>query len=297
MRGILALLLLAPVAAAQPEVIDWVTASVAPFETPIPPLQGAASTRVDVSASCLLADPAGQVTVAYAVVDRPSWATVVVSPSTDAKNVQSCEEGRLAFEGTLVVTVTDQAPAFAPATIALEVTAGGGGREERAQASVDVSSDYYAILDVQLAAPQAVIRPGGHHDFVVRVSNFGNGATRVEPTLTRADEPLQVSLPSTITLGSKQQGARDIAADLVFRVAAPDEGGFVNRVGSVDVRLQGFYALDDSRGADASTVSFLVTIRTGATQDGEPERALPLGALAPLAAIGLAARALRRARP
>ncbi|HVM44503.1 MAG TPA: hypothetical protein VM582_01105 [Candidatus Thermoplasmatota archaeon] len=295
MRALLLVALLAPLALGQPEVVDWLSVTIAPFEAPVRPLQQPVTAQVTTRASCLLADQGagGQVQVQHAVKEKPAWATVLVSPATDVASVQGCSEGYLTFQATLTVTATDQAPAFAAAPIVVEATAGPADRQQVETAQVNLSAAYFAILDVQVSDPQIVMRPGSTHDAVVKVSNFGNGDTRVETLLVDAGEGLSVQLPPPVTLGSRQRGSADTSADLVVRILAADAAGVVNRVGVVNLRLTGSYATDPSEGVDDSAVSLLVSVRSLGGEGAQKLPGAPLGALVALAFASAARRALR----
>lgn len=283
--GLLALLALAGDGLAQPEVVDWASIEVAPFEELVRPLQGPTTTAFTARASCLLAEESQTVRVSFALVSAPDWASVVAAPSTDERNVATCEQGYAEFEGTLTVTASDQAPGFTPMPIEIEMAAGPDDRRQTARAVVNVSASYFAILDLQLPESQAVIAPGGSHEFTMKLTNFGNAITRVETTLAELPDRLTVTLPPPTTLESKQQGGAQISADVPVRVDAPEEDGFVNRVVSFSVRLTSAYATDDSFHGDDSTASFLVTVRSGSL---ERAKELPMPAALGMLAIALA---------
>lgn len=278
-----------PGAFAQPPVSEWVMLEIEPFADLVEPLKGPIQTHVTARASCLLVDQTRNVPIAYRVASAPSWATALVSPSTDAADVGACEGGYVTRTATLTVTASDQAPAFTPSAIVVEATAGPADRAETATASVDLSAKYFPVIDVQLAESIATVAPGESHTFVVKVSNFGNADTRVEATIVDASPGLTVTPPGAVVLQSKQAGGNQISADLAFVVRTDPEGGFVNRVGLINARIVGAYATDDAQGSEESTVSFLVTTRTG----GEKARDLPLSPLLPLVAL-VAALAFRR---
>jgi hypothetical protein len=294
MRWVWFLALLAPSAFGQTPDVDLVTASIDPFERLVEPLQGPLSTTMHTHASCLLAEPATGVIFTYAVAEQPTWSTVLVSPATDSRGPEACEAGWYDVEASVTVTVSDQAPAFTPGPIVIDVTAGSGQRQQNARADVNVSAAYFSLLDVQVTEPQVVLAPGASHSFVARATNFGNAATLVESVIEPPPDGLVVDAPAPLTLESKQAGGSRIADDLVFRVTAPEADGFVNRVSLINVRLTSAYAMDDSFPGDESSVSFLVTVRTG----GEAQslrNAVPLAGPLLVIPFVLAALAQRRA--
>lgn len=296
MRALLVVALLAPVALAQTEPVDWVQAAIEPFPDEVTPLQGTVLTTMTTRVSCALVEPAlQQIAIQYVVVAKPSWATVVVSPATDAAPIGDCAGGyAVPREAAITVTADDQAPAFEAGEIVIDVQAGEEPRRETEQAQIALSAGYFAVLDASIAAPQALIPPGGAHEFHIAVTNFGNGPTRVEPLLLDVTPGLEVMLPAVAILGSRQQGATEVSADLVVRVRAVEEDGFVNRVGVINMKLVGSYAPDPSEGDDESAISMLVTVRSGANGDDGPRSPVPApGALA-LVGVALALACARR---
>lgn len=281
---VLAWVLAVPGASAQPPVSEWVTLEIEPFADLVEPLKGPIQTPVTVRASCLLVDQNRNVPIAYRVASAPPWANALVSPSVDAADVGACEGGYVTRAATLTVTASDQAPAFTPSPIVVEATAGPADRAETAAASAALSAKYFPVIDVQLAESIATVAPGESHTFVVKVSNFGNANTRVVTTILDVTPGLTVTPPEAVVLQSKQAGGNEISADIAFVVRTDPEGGFVNRVGLINARIVAAYATDDTQGSDESSVSFLVTTRTG----GEKTRDLPLSPLLPLVASFLA---------
>lgn len=292
---------LATPAAAQPPVSEWVSVEIEPFPALVKPLQGPVTAPFTARASCLLASGAPpQVVMSYTVAAQPDWTTVLVSPATDARPLEQCDSGYVSFEGTVTVTANDRAPAFAPAPIEIEARAEAQAGPQAGRGMVNVSASYFGILDTQLAQAQAVVPPGGSHEFVARFTNFGNGDTRVETALAQAPGTLQVGLPAPVTLESAQAGGERVSEEVRVRVVAPEESGFVNRVESFSLRITSAYDKDDSYAGDESSLSFLVTVRTGADEGPSDPlgRALPLGwALVPAALALATLLPSRRRRP
>lgn len=299
MRRLLVVALLAPVAFAQTEPVDWILSEIEPFPDEVAPLKGTIASTMTTRVSCALAEPVRQqVAIRYAVLAQPSWATVVVSPVNDVAPIGDCGGGYTApREATIIVAAGDRAPAFEPGEIVIEIQAGDEPRREVDEARVNVSAGYFAIFDAGIRGPQATIAPGGATEFQIAVTNYGNGPTRVEPLLLNASPGLDVSLPPVVILGSRQQGATNFSADLVVRVEAIEEEGFVNRVGMIDLKLIGTYAPDPSEEDEESSISMLVTVRSGVNGDDGPRTPVPApGALAIVglvAAVALMRRALR----
>ncbi|HET6403173.1 MAG TPA: hypothetical protein VFH78_00885 [Candidatus Thermoplasmatota archaeon] len=300
MRALLLALLLAPAALGQPEVVDWVTLEIEPFPEHVEPLREPVVTRFVARASCLLSDASsgGQVTIMYLVAEAPAWSAVTVSPATDVKSVQACENGYVRFEGVVQAIATDQAPGFVAAPIVLEAVVGAPGRQETERASVDLTASYFGVLDVQLDHALASVPAGRTHEFPVTLVNFGNAPTRVDARLTHVDDGLRVEPPERVALASRQHGSQQTSAVVAFRVTPVEGSAFTNRALTFSAAIESYYALDDSFRGTSSTLSFLVTVLGGAASAAQK---LPIPGAPALALVGalafVAAAARRPLRP
>lgn len=293
MRGLLLLTLVAllPVATAQAPV-DLVTVEVAPFDAAVKPLQGSQTTEATVRVSCALAEAPGGIPVTHAIVEAPTWATVVVSPKEAVARPESCEMGWVSFIATITVTVDQLAPADAPTPIILESTAGSGSAQHAGRGEVNVTAAWFSILDVQIVEAMAVVAPGGTHTFPLKLENFGNGDTEITITETTTGAGISVRLPDAFRLGSKQQGSSDVSREVGIEVTADEERGFVNRVATTTLAITSAYAGDPTQQGDDATVSLLVTVRSGALETAANIPAPPV-----LLALLSAAVLLRARRP
>lgn len=293
MRATLALLvLLAPVALAQAPPVELATLEIRPLSAPIAPLEDVLSTTMTLRASCALAEPTG-IPVALAVTS-PAWTTALVSPATIVLPLDACQDGWAEGEATLTVSATDQAPAFTPAALVVEAVAGEGERTARASDAIDVTASYFSILDAQIATSLLHVAPGGAADASVKLTNFGNGLTRVAFSMAQAPPTLEVALPEPIVLQSKQEGGNAISADVPIVVRAPPEEGVVNRQETVSIRVSAAYAEDGAFQGDQSTISWVVVIRA-LPESATRAAAIPgLAPLALVAVLALSARAFRR---
>lgn len=287
MRGLLVLLLLlAPSVLAQ-------TASPVPLvelqgEDPpmVPPLQGAVTANLTTRVSCTLVGEGGRVGITYTVEAMPAWSQVVVSPASDVVDVTACEGGTATRHATVSVTAGDQAPAFRPTPLRIQATATGvGGRNESATATLNVTADYFSILDAVARDATKTARPGAEVEFPITLANLGNGRTRVTFVVENASDDLVIETPDALTLGSKQQGEAANSAETRV-VARTKEGGMlVNRVGTFTLLLKGEHADAPPRAGDEARLTFVVTTRSDAPGPG-----LALVALAVVAAAYAARR-------
>lgn len=295
MRLLVPLLLLAPLALAQAPEVELLSVEMEPFAEPAKPLQSPVSTTLRLRVSCTLAEPTG-IIVTYTVTAHPEWASVVISPAADNVPIESCSDGYASREATLTAMVSDQAPAYAPARLEVEARAGTGSRQNTARAEAALEASYFSILDVQMPEASIVLSPGTSRDATLKVTNFGNGNTRVDVVLEPKPASLLVQVPPSFTLESKQAGGNRISEEVVVRIAAPPERGYVNRVEAFSVKLTSSWTGAGSDKGDSSTHSWVVTVRTAA-EAAEKVAAIPAPAFAALVALALAARLSRPFRP
>lgn len=293
LAAVLVLLLVALPARGQESPLPFVEVGVEPLDAPVRPLQGAAVAVATVRASCGLAEASEQVPVRYVVEGAPSWMKVVASPAADAAAARSCDRGYVAFETTLAVTVDADAPALVPTPVRLVAIAGEAPREARGEATLNVTADYFGILDVSLPEAIQTIPPGSVATFKLVVTNHGNGRTRVAFEIVGVGEGITVAPVEPILLGSRQLGdpADAVTKEVLVFATAPPARGFVNRVDTFSVHATSHLADDAARKGDESTASFLVTTRS----TGAVERAMDVPGVGAWAVVAvLAACAWRR---
>lgn len=287
---LLAALVLLPQAAAQLPDVQLVELR-AEDPPPVLPLQGAVVANMTVRVSCALVEGQGGVAIAYEVTAAPAWATVVVSPASDVADVRNCDGGYVTRDAILTLTASDMAPAFRPSPVEVRATAGPEGRKQTANATINLTAEYFSILDVQLAESSRIVAPGGEVAFAVSLANLGNAQTRVRVEVENATEDLTVHPVDAVLLESKQQGGMRNTGELSVRVTSDAGGLYVNRVGTATLRLFAEHAGEPPRQGDSTTISFIVTTKSGAGGEGGNDS--PLGPVVALAALALVASFLR----
>lgn len=271
-RSLLLLVVALPVASAQALDVEAGAMDV------VKPLQGPGVSTLRVGGVC--PENATLAVLSLAVERAPAWATAKLSPET--VTVEACPGGRFQREATLSVIVTDLAPAFSPAPVVVRARLEGWGEPRGGTAGVDVTADYFSILQVDLGESVAEVAPGAVAEFPLRIENRGNGPTRVEVFASDATGHLSPAPVETFVLGSGPHGDAT-GRDLVLRVATEAERGLVNRVGVVNWVLRATHAERPELHGDESHVSVIVQTKSD----------IPAGALAPLA-LAVAALVARR---
>lgn len=263
----------------------------------VKPLQGSVTFT---GTATLNADMGGAVNaigipVTYTVANKPAWAQVLVSPSTDVFPPPTGAPSGVAYTQTksftVTVTASQDAPAFTAETIEITATptaGAAGGSYTAGKGQAQIQAGYFSIIDVQLAEPIAVERPQSKVAFPLKITNFGNANTKVSFELVSAAEGFQTVIPNPVTLQSKQAGGNQISADIPLTIQTPYKNGYMNEVGVINYKLTSAYALDPKLKGDESPVSVLVTTR-GFYVPG-PSPILFLGL------IGVVALVLRRFR-
>jgi hypothetical protein len=205
--------------------------------------------------------------VSYKVTKNPPWASVTVSPGSDVIILDAPSSGTVKGKRTFTVTVTasDLAPAFQADTIEITATVNApapAGAKNAAQ-SVQIQADYFSILDVQLTQSIQQDRPQATVTFPIKVTNLGNGATKVNFAVPEGgkSEGLVVIPPNAVTLQSKQAGGSAISAEVPLQIQLPHKNGYMNQAGAVTLEITSNYALDGKLVGDKTQVNVLVTTK------------------------------------
>lgn len=298
MRWLVAILLLAPLAAAQTNLPPAaLTLEADQREGVAQPLGDPVEIPLTVRVSCDPSIAAGKITILYELTRFPPWGRFTLTPSEDEAHVSACRDGVVTFETRLVALATSDAPAFAPEELEVTATAHVPLREPaRATLALPFTAGYFSIIDVNAERSQISVAPGSFATFRLRVTNFGNAATRLSFEVD-AERGLRVQIPPPIVLGSRQAGSNDIAQDALLVAHRVDEG---TRLQALQVRWHAAYALDARLAGEGGQMSLLVLPGRADTIAAAPpqeliEARVP-GAGAALAAAGAIAAALARRR-
>lgn len=291
MRGLLVLpllvvLVLLPAASAQ--LGEDLTVSAAEAR-PLKPGQDIGTLALTATVSCRFMAITG-IEIVFEVVSKPTWAEAIVSPSSLMIEGDRCLEGQTHVTGTAAVTyvVSRDAPANAPAPVDIRATVEGNAHEAEATTTFDVEALWFGQLDVVVLDAIKETEAGQTTEHRFTVTNAGNGPVSVSVERTSAPEGVVVRLPAAVLVGSKAQGAANVA-ELVVRVETPPTPGLAH---SIQLRVVGAHPTDASQAKSEHPVSLLVET-TGAEV---PEaKTVPL---APWAVLGaLAVTAVRRRLP
>jgi hypothetical protein len=229
----------------------------------VPPLGPAVRTSGVVELTAF-APPLGSQRITLAVLKAPAWAEVVVSPPEvyiDLQPFGTTWVGEAEFEVEL--RASEQAPAFAPGPVVVGARLDPGTLSPGADAetSFPVVAGWFPLLDVQAASPVRV-PAGERHVFPVTVTNFGNANTKVLLELVGKPGKLDVQLPASVVLQSKQAGGTQTSTRLPLGISAPAD--FTDTT-PVTLRVTPVYALDATLRGEESIVTILVDPRGGTT--------------------------------
>lgn len=281
---------LVPVAEAQGAGPQYsIVLSLTPPQDKVKPLQGQITFTGKVAYT---GDPSSGgnlvgVPVSYKVTKAPAWAAVTISPGSDVITLTQGNPYTGTASFNVAVTASDQAPAFQSDTIEITATitpSSPGATPKSSAQAVPIQADYFSILDVQLAQAIQQDRPQSTVTFPVKITNLGNGATKVNFDIAPEGNPqgLNVLVPGPITLQSKQAGGNQISAEIPLQIQLPHKNGYMNEAGSVRYKITSNYALDSKLKGDETTLSVLVTTK-GFYVPG-PEPIVMIGLLVAVAA-------------
>lgn len=262
---------LVPVAEAQASGPQYnIVISLTPPTEKVKPLQGQINFQGKVDYT---GDPSSSgnivgVPVSYKVTKAPAWAAVTVSPGSDVITMPATPGAQATGSRTFTVSVTasDQAPAFQSDTIEITATVTPttpSTPPKSAAQTVPIQADYFSILDVQLAQAIQQDRPQSTVTFPVKITNLGNGATKINFAIAEGGNPqnLNALVPGPVTLQSKQAGGNQISTEIPLQIQLPHQNGYMNEAGTVVYKITSNYALDSKLKGDETTLSVLVTTK------------------------------------
>jgi hypothetical protein len=239
--------------------------------------------------------------VQYSITRLPPWAQATISPATDHPNGDLCQGGQLTLRTFLSVSVTDQAPAFAPDSVELAASvtdsahAVGTGRT-----SFPIAASYFSILDVSSPIATIGVPPSQSGVVPILITNLGNANTKVTFTIESPANDFSVRVPVPVLLESKQSGGTQASRTVPIEIYRTERVDSTSE--TVTVKWSSAYALDPKVIGDSGKFSFVVTSAEGSAQPQEPPvnklkdvpgPALPL-VLVALVAIGVALRRAAR---
>lgn len=276
-----------------------------PPEAPLPVDGGHVALPVEVQYTYTTLPGSFQSTaVELRVTDLPPWLVATVSPSTVYMPVSPLVLGPMQAtqhaQAMLLLAPTADAPAFQEGTVELLAFAHANGpyMASETRNAIGVQADFYALTE--LTAPAHVgLRQGEEALVPLLVANFGNAPVRVRFALDHAPEGLEVTVPSSIVLGSKQAGDERTRAVANLRIGA--EARYAE--GDVVVRALASFARDPKLVGDSAAVE--IHVSEEGSREGVQVHSLgasPAGpawvetglAFAALASVGLYARTRRR---
>ena len=273
MRGawLLLVLLVLPLAGAQPLPPASITVRVQPPTDPIQPLLAAVPIPFEVEVTCDASLMVDGMDVRYSITRLPPWATATLSPATDHAGSDLCQSGRVLFHGTALVGTSDAAPAFAPDAMEITATAFTSTHASNpGRASFPVTAGYFSIVEAQPMTSSVAVGPNEMAVVPVKLTNLGNGNTKVVFDVVTDASDLAVELPAPVILQSRQSGGTVTAADLAIPVHRSDH---VNaQTETFTLRWRASYALDGRITGDSGSLTFSVT-----PGDGKDPASLPPG--------------------
>lgn len=250
------------------------TITVIPTSDKVKPLQGSitmsgtATYTADASSNANIVG----IPVEYKATKFPPWASVTISPANDvialAPGAAGAGSAQVTGSRTFTVSVlaSDQAPAFQPADIEITATfrpQQPGATPVSKATTVPIQADYFSILDVVLTQSIQQDRPQATVAFPVKITNLGNGNTKVNFAIAEGGNPkdLGVIVPGPTILQSKQAGGNLITAEIPLSIQLPHRNGYMNEPATVTYQITSNYALDPKLRGDETQFTVLVTTK------------------------------------
>lgn len=247
--ALVALVALAPALAAQssgPLALEVTTS-----DRPLAP-GGEVRLWANVTADC--ARVGGRLAVLLALDDAPAWLDAAPEPSQ--VDLEGPCTGRARAPFALVLRADADAPAFESAELLLRAQAGNLAAED----VVPVQSGYASRLGLEATTGRVSVSIGDPETCRFRVTNVGNGATKVLFTTTPPGARWQAAPPNPVTL--EPGASRDVEV-----LVARNEGEGPQE-GTLTLRAEGAYANDPSLAAVPGTATCTATVKSGMPAPG-----------------------------
>lgn len=212
-----------------------------------------------------VSDPVNFVTLVLNAPDAPSWANVVLSPSS-VSFLYAPGDGPKTQPFTVLVALTQDAPAFQTQRITITGQLSNPNAAEQNDilpTQIAVTPGYFNLYNVRV---DQKIGRGGPQDAVtypIVIDNFSNGDTRFEFALATEEAPegFQPVVPEPFVLQSRATGGKTTSGQVSFQVYTPFRNGYVNDIGALQLRVDSFYAPNTNIKGASSQVSTLTQAR------------------------------------
>lgn len=219
----------------------------------------------------------------FFVVSAPGYTTAVLNPQTKSitagfQSECSQPEEYVAFNVTLILVATRDAPAYRPFQVEVAAKVEYGPEQSREKDgpfvhTMEVEATFFPLLDARADRTVLKMRPNGQADFSMDVTNYSNGPTRVTANVTATTSHRLAAIvpPAPFVLESRQFHGSDAQTEQTtsIRIVAPDAGVYENRIYSFAVTLTGSHAADRSEANHSRTLQLSVQVQgTGAASPG-----------------------------
>jgi hypothetical protein len=255
---------LVPTSSAQQNVTGSLTCDPGPEEIrPLgPPGQWQCTAEVEWSGGT--SEPVNPTSLTINTANQKSWMNVIISPSSMTFTPPQGDTRTETKDFTVSVSLRQDAPAFVATQLRLvpDLQPGTGEGQEAVTnpTQIAVTPGYFNLYNVRLDGKIAEGGPDSEVTFPMVIENFSNGDTRFEFSVAQeggTPEGFQTALPSPLTVRSQATGGENTQGQATFQVFTPFKNGYVNRIASIQLTVDSFYAADTSIEGASSQISTL----------------------------------------
>lgn len=234
-------------------------------------------------------DPVNFFTLTLTESEAPGWANVIISPGSITGQWDNANPGSQTLNFEVTVALQANAPAFEPTKVSITGSVDSTNQQfSVAPDQITVTAGYFNLYNVRVDKKIGQGGPQDSVDYPIQVDNFSNGQTRFEFELLNPDSipsGFNPVVPEPLILESAASGGENTQDSVTFSVYTPFQNGYVNELGSIQLRVKSFYAPDTSITGATSQISTLTQAR-GFYVPGPATGLVALGLLG--AALGLA---------
>jgi hypothetical protein len=192
------------------------------------------------------------------VIIAPNAMTVVPGDTSPGEEITKTRQFGVS------VSLTQNAPAFVASQLQLQPSTSPA--QDQAQNTRDnptqltVTPGYFNLYNVRLDGKIAEGGPDSSVTYPIVIDNFSNGDTRFEFSLKDSDNVpagYQPVTPEPLVVRSQATGGEQTQGQAAFQVFTPFSNGYVNRIASMALIVDSYYAADTSIEGASSQVTTL----------------------------------------
>ena len=180
--------------------------------------------------------------ISLAIKEKPKWCSARISPNVVNPKISSEWQSEEAY---IHVSFSGLAPAHIPTIVTIEMNASAKGtlgyiRGVTETAEISLTPGYLPIIDAIPRNNSTEINPGENAIFYIDLENLANGETEFVFEVTEKPKKWNVSLPSSVIIGSRVMGDNS-EKTIQMSVRPPNNFKKYNKTENISIEVYGQY--------------------------------------------------------